>query len=338
MRPTRGVAGLVVLAGVLHLLARATGGAWLSLAAGACLGLPAAALLLRPRLADVQVQLSPVRARVGEPLELRIAVRNAGSRPSPALLLREPSVSGAVLAVPALAPGGEVVAQVRGSATRRRWSPVVQVELSSTAPFGLLRATRRAEAAGPVVVAPRRLPAAELAAAGGGSGGSSRPVPGTGTEVLGLRAWRPGDGVATVHARASARAGRPVVLERERETGPSLVVLCAGPGEGPLWEAAVEQACALAEEAARAGRAPVLVAAGLAERPRADVAAVLDWHARVDEAQPLDGPTLARAVRSAGRGGALVLLAPPALVLDRTAAARRACAAAGVALTVLGPA
>jgi uncharacterized protein (DUF58 family) len=340
VRPTRGVLGAVVLGGVLHLLARIAGTGWLSLAAGACVALPLAALVLRPRLDGLQVRVDPVRARVGESLEVRLVVRNAGARPSPPLLLLDATAGLAPLtvAVPALRPGAEVAAPLTRAAVARTCTASTRLRLTSTAPFGLLRVTRELDVPGPFVVAPRQVPAAELAAAGQGEGSASRPVAGAGTEVLGLRTWRPGDGARAVSARASARHGRPVVLERERDTGPSVVVLCAGPGSGTAWEAAVEQACALAEEAVRRGRPPVLLANGVVQPQRPGLGAVLDWHARLDAATALDGATTTQAVRAAGPGGALVLLAPQALVLDRVARVRRACAAAGVQLTVLGQA
>lgn len=338
MTPTRGVAAAVGMAVVLHLLARTTGVAWLSLASGACLALPAAAFLLRPRLGALEVLGEPIRARVGDRVEVRLVVRNGGRRPTPALRLtdRTPGLSPVVVAVPALRGGGEVATVLTRTVQARGWHGTGAVELVTGAPFGLLRTARTVAVPGPLVLAPRRVPVAELVAGGQGEGSASRPVAGLGTEVLGLRTWRPGDGARAVAARASARHGRPVVLERERDTGPSVVLVCAGPGAGPAWETALETSCAVAEEAVRRGRPPVLLAAGLALPERPGLGAVLDWHARLDEATPLDAVTLDRAVRAAGPGGAVVLLAPLSLVLDRVAAVRRACASAGARLTVLG--
>ncbi len=153
--------------------------------------------------------------------------------------------------------------------------------------------------------------------------------------MLGLRQFRAGDSRSAVHARSTARHGRPVVLERERETGPSLVLLCAGPGSGPAWETTVARSCALAEAAVRDGRPPRLLAGGTPAPARPTAAAVLDWHAGLDACQPLDPRTLAEAARAAARGGTVVLLGPTA---DRVAEVRRACTAAGARLTVLGPA
>ena len=76
VRPTCGVPLALVLAVVLHQLARITGGDWVALAAAACLALPLTALVLRPRLQDLRVTSAPVRTRVGSEVEQRLTVRN----------------------------------------------------------------------------------------------------------------------------------------------------------------------------------------------------------------------------------------------------------------------
>lgn len=335
MRPTRGTALSLLVAVVLHRLSAITGSGWLTLGAGAALALPVAGLLLPPRLRDLDVVVGPVRTRVGSTAEVRVVVRNAGTRASaPARLAGSGTgLAPVVLALPSLAPGARVEAVlVREALTRGSW-PRVAVELTSSAPFGTVRVRRVVEVAGPVVVAPAPRPAPVLRAGGAGHGSTSTAGPGAGTEVLGLRQFRDGDGRSAVHARATARHGRPVVLERERETGPSSVLLCAGPGEGAAWEQVVGRACALAEALVRDGRPPRLLAAGAPAPVRPTAAAVLDWHAGLDAAQPLDAGTLTEAVRTAARGGSVVLLAPAPDVVGEV---RRACTAAGAQLTVLG--
>lgn len=337
MRPTRGVVAALVGAFVLHQLAGITGGGWLALGSGALLALPVAAVLLRPRLAGLQVTTTPVRTRVGRSVEVELTVRNPGRRPSPPVRLTDttPGLAPLTVAVPALAPGGQAGARLIRVATSRASSTKGTAELSSSAPFGLVSVRRSLSVAGPFVVAPAPTGAPELLAGGSGGGELSTAVAGSGPEVLGLRPFRAGDTPRAVHARASARQGRPVVLERERETGPAVVLLCLGPGAGEEWERAVAVSCALAEQALQAGRPPRLLAGGLAAPVRPGLAAVLDWHAGLDAARPLDPATLAQAVRAAGRGGALVLLAPPAAT-KRVGDVRRACAAAGVHASLLG--
>lgn len=322
---------------VLHQLSRITGGAWLALGAGALLALPLAALLLRPRLTDLVVTTAPVHARRGTTVEQALTVRNGGRRPSAPVRLtdRTPGLDPVVVAVPPLAPGAQVTARLERVAAARGSAREAEVELSTTAPLGLFVSRHTLRVPGPFLVAPAVVPAPVLRAGGEGTGESSQPVAGAGTEVLGLRPFRAGEALTSVHARATARHGRPVVLERERETGAAVVLLCVGRGAGAAWESAVERACALAEAAAREGRPPLLLATGVRAPARPSAPAVLDWHAGLDDAQPLDAATLTEAVRAAARGGALLLLVPPgsgARVQDVT----RAAAAAGAHLTVLG--
>ncbi|TAL20303.1 MAG: DUF58 domain-containing protein [Frankiales bacterium] len=334
MRPTAGAGLALVGAAVLHQLARLTGGGWLALGSGALLALPIAALLLRPRLDGIQVVAAPVHLRRGGVGEQAVTVRNAGRRPSPPLRLTDdtPGLEPTVVAVPALAPGASVSAVLVRVAVARGWSSEADVVLESSAPFGLVRVRRSFRVAGPFVVAPAPAGAPVVQAAGEGAGDTSSAVAGHGTEVLGLRPYRPGDSATAVHARASARQGRPVVLERERETGAAVVVLCAQRGSGPGWEALVERSCALAETAVREGRPPRLLATGLTAPVRPSAAAVLDWHAALDGAQPVDARTQAEAVRAAAHGGSVVVLGAAAGDLGA------ACATAGARLVVLGPA
>ena len=128
----------------------------------------------------------------------------------------------------------------------------------------------------------------------------SVPVPGSGLEVLDLRPWRPGDARREVSARASARHGRPVVLQRERDAGPALVVLAAGGGRGAAWERAVSAAASAALAALGAGHPPLV----LADPPpgRIDSVGLLDFFAGLDEVGPLRGVDIRNAMHAGGAG------------------------------------
>jgi uncharacterized protein (DUF58 family) len=317
VRPTRGVLLALAAAGVLHLLARTTGVGWLALGATAALALPAAALLLAPRLSAVEVRPAPLRTRVGGPTVDRWTVRNTGSRASAPLQVRDvtPGLAPLVVAVPALPPGGQVEAVPERTATARGWTAARVMELTSDAPLGLLRRSARPDVPAEVLVAPAAVRAGRDAAGAGAGTGRPSGRAGAGSEVLGLRPWRAGDGRTAVSARASARHGRPVVLERERDSGPRLVVACGGPGSGPEWEAAVARSCALAEAAVRDGAPLLLLAAGLPPVDRPDRDAVLAWHARLDAARPWDARCAALASRAVGPAGTVRVVgsAPPGL-------------------------
>jgi uncharacterized protein (DUF58 family) len=331
VRPRPAVWVLLAGAGLLHLLSRATDGGWLALASGLVLALPAAAVLSRPRLADLVVRRElPSAVSLGADVDVVHVVVNQGSRWSAPLTWTDEVVGLAPVrvAVPALAPGQSARAHVVRTAVLRGVATQATATLASTAPFGLLRSTVVRTGPQSFAVHPRPVAHPPVASAAPAPGGSA-PRAGSGTEVLGLRDWRAGDGASAVSARASARHGRPLVLERERDTGRSLVLLAGGRAASPAWERAVGQAAGLALSALSDGRPVLLGAHGPAGR-----SAVLDHLAGV-EALPLpDARATERAVRAAGPGGLIVLLVPSTATGARSAAAR-AAAAVGCRLVVL---
>ena len=335
VRPTRAVVVPLVAALVLYGLAKLAGGAWLALACAATVVVPLVALLLPPRLAGLVVERSgPDRVPVGGEVEQALTVRNEGVRTTSPLRLADDGAGLApvVVAVAALRPGTEATVRLTRTAVHRGVFDASAAEVTSTAPFGMLRATARVPVRGRVVVHPQvthlsRVPGA----ATDGLGEVPVDAPGVGTEVLGLRDWRSGDSARAVSARASARHGRPLVLERERETGSALVLLAGGPGRGRSWERAVSQGASLALAALREGTPPLLLGAPPPARP--DRNGLLDWFAGVDRVRGLDPAEVDRALRAA-RGGTLVLLAPTDLLVDRMDL-RRACDAARTHLVVL---
>ena len=329
MRPRPALPAVLLAAGVLHLLARLTGVPWFALGSAAALTLPVAALLLRPRLVSCTATLRlPVRSVVGQRVDAVLVVTNSGARAVPAVhwSLTHPGLEAVDLQVPALGAGETAELAVPVGVVRRGVFAQADAALTSTAPLGLLRWSRRTRVAAPLVVHPRTTPRRELQAQGAPvTAERSTPVAGSGTELLGLRPWRQGDALRHVSARATARHGRPVVLERERETGPALVLLAAGGSGGEAWERAVSAAASLCLAALHDGVAPQVLADPAP--PRTDATALLDFFAGVDACGPLRADDLRRAVAAAGAGGTVLLLAPPGSP-ETVAAVTRACAAA----------
>lgn len=336
-RPRPALFAALAAAAVLNLLTRTSGVAWLALASAAALALPVASVVARPRLDRLQIDLVlPARVTAGDVVEGELRVRNPGRTWSAAghWELEHEGLPGLRSELPALGPGEQVRLPLSGLAVRRGVFAAATVRLVSTAPFGLLafrseRAVSQRLVVHPVTGATRALQAEGAPTAAD----SSVPVAGIGTEVLGLRPWRQGDALRHLSARASARHGRPVVLERERETGPSLVVLAVGGGAGDAWEQAVSTVASLCVAALREGRPPVV----LTDPPaaRLDAVGLLDLFAGVDGCGPPRPQDLAAALQACGAGGTLVLLAPPGAEQSRSAV-RRAAGAAGVRVQVLG--
>ena len=334
-RPTRAFALPLLAAAVLYLLSRLAGGSWLVLATSAALVLPVVALLLPPRLDGLRVRREPPERGVpGRPLDVALTICNEGRRTTAPCLVRDRSdhLSELVLAVPALRPGDEVRARVQRTALRRGVWDRGEAIVSSTAPLGLLQVTRDLTIEGTVVVHPEVGPVRRvLGAMAHLAGEVPLSLPGAGTEVLGLRDWRSGDSARSVSARATARHGRPLVLEREREAGSGLVLVAGGPGSGPTWEAAVSHAASLTLQALADGTIPLLF--GPPPPGRMDRTGLLDWFAGVDRVRGVDPDSMSAALRAAG-GGTLVVLVPPALLGDRFEL-RRACAARRTQLVML---
>jgi uncharacterized protein (DUF58 family) len=335
LRPTRAIAFPALVAGVLYLLARLAGGSWLVLATCAALVLPLVALLLLPRLDGLRLRIEPeARGLPGRPLVVVHSIRNGGRRSTSPCHVRDDGagLSEVLLAVPSLRPGEEVSVRLERTALRRGVFDGGRATASSTSPLGLLRLTRDVAVDGRLVVHPSVGPTrGVLGALAHLAGEVPMARPGAGTEVLGLRDWRSGDSARSVSARATARHGRPLVLEREREAGSGLVLIAGGPGSGTAWETAVSHAASLCLEALADGTVPLLF--GPPPPARLDRTGLLDWFAGVDRVRGLSAEAMTAAVRAAA-GGTLVVLVPPALLGDRLEL-RRACAAGRTSLVML---
>lgn len=336
-RPTSGALVALGAAGCLQLLDRVDAGRWLALGAAACIALLLTAVLLRPRLDDVTVvRRLDSRGAVGDLVQTTLVVTNDGGRRTPAMVAVDelPAHQTLRIEVPSLAPGASVsVRTLREVRARGRHLGGV-VRIGASSPIGLVTARRDVPLTADVVSHPApadRTPGRPGGLRPGPGSGSSRPAAGAGTEVLGLRPWRPGDASRAVSPRASARHGRPLVLEREREQHPALVVLVAGGGSGPAWELLLSRAAALTVSAVRSGDPVVLLGPPCPQRP--NPVQVLDAFAAADWAEPLGEPGVRSAIAVAGRGGTIVLVAPPGAPAERAAALL--VTAAGCRLVVL---
>ncbi|MEM1025449.1 MAG: hypothetical protein AAGD10_11870 [Myxococcota bacterium] len=119
-------------------------------------------------------------------------------------------------------------------------------EVSTTFPFGLLRKTREIELRMEGVVWPRRveLPSVLSDARADAANGAPVPLPGMGTEILGVRERRDGENVRRLHALRSAFLDKDIVIESTREQqSVAWVGVDARPGVDPE---ALNRACELA--------------------------------------------------------------------------------------------
>ena len=270
------------------MLGRLLGSNWITLAAAALIGglLGAALLTSNPRAAIVERSAVP-RMRVGEPSTVRVVVTNPRRlrRFGPLLVTdRAPGLPDATVLVPSLAPTSAAVAEiVRTPQVRGHWSGAGTLTVEAQSPLGGFARRCVWTWHEPTIVHPKHAPPVPLSVSAsprrGVDRGSGRP--GQGTEVLGVREWRPGDPRASVHWRSSARHGQLLVLERELPQTDDLIIALGQPGEGDAWELAISRFAATAAAAHRAGRRVLLVTGDGFTTP-ASVTACLDWFAGVE--------------------------------------------------------
>jgi uncharacterized protein (DUF58 family) len=258
------------------------------MAAAALIGglIGAAMLTSSPRAAAI-ARSAPARTRVGEPTTVRITVSNRRRLRGLGPLLvvdRAPGLPDATVYVRRLRPGSSVVADVvRTPAQRGRWAEGGAVSIDARSPLGGFSRRRVWTWVDATVVHPGRAKPLRLTP---GPTASSRSVSGSGragrgTEVLGLRDWRRGDGAAAVHWRSSARRGTLSVLEREEPRTDDLIVALGYCGCGEAWELTVSRAAAAAAAAFRRGSRVMLVTGSDVNTPTS-LTALLDWFADVE--------------------------------------------------------
>ncbi len=227
--------------------------------------------------------------------------------------------------------GGRFVAHTRG---RRR---LREIRVSTTFPFGLIRAFARYPCDHGLVVWPARGKVlGRLLPRGAVEISNSAPSPATGgqDEFFGLREYRPDDNPRWIHWRRSAGRASPVVREMARTRPDVLWVLldAATPGEAPEAVQAREKLLRFTATVvdvafargyrvgmALAGEGGILVhapAPGLEQRAR-----LLDALADVDDAPAVPPAALAARVGAPALQNATVLLvtiapgtAPPPLL------------------------
>lgn len=307
-RPTLAALVCVACAGGLQELSRETGGGWLAVFAGLLLALPLVSYVLRPRLADVTVErLVHGQPSVGAVTATTLRFHNVGLHHLGRVFVEDELHGHAPIRVVlgGLAPGGVMEVAVPREALARGVGAAGVLRLVAPGPFGCLQVRSEQTLPNRVTVHPQVLDAPPVTSVAHRS--RSRQA-GAGTDVLGLRDWRPGEAVTSLSARATARHGRPVLLEREREEPPGLHLLVTA-GQGPAWERAVSQAAGVLLQALRSGTEPVLL--GLGEHGARSGPALLDLLAGADHADAFSARVLDDARRRAGTDVLTLVVGPP---------------------------
>lgn len=204
--------------------------------------LNALAVWLNLRRVSVRRELRP-DTHAGEALEVSLVSMNPGVLPRFALelddenqtdLYRDESAS-VTLMVPAKS---EMATRYTAVFGRRGRHALRDIVLSTAFPFGLMRMTRHLQWQSDVLVYPRPVRLApqleeKLLAAARFFGESSIASRGQ-EEVYGVREYLPGQNVARIHWRTTARTGKPMILELEgRQDASFCIVLDTAPVGDP---------------------------------------------------------------------------------------------------------
>jgi uncharacterized protein (DUF58 family) len=189
---------------------------WLLPAALLMLGLAIEGLRQR-RMRIEAVSTAPDRARLGRALDLTVRWRSA----RPALLRFMADVPAGVEAesrahTVATGPAGAdaVIGALPVGLGRHRW-PSLRGRVRGF--LGLAWWTRRFAVPGELAVEPDLLDAPRRSAGTAAAGAAQRALAGSGSELLELREYRPGDPLRSIDWKASARASRWIARDRLAE-------------------------------------------------------------------------------------------------------------------------
>jgi uncharacterized protein (DUF58 family) len=231
----------------------------------------------------VSRRLDRTEIELGEAVDAAVSLRNAKGLPAPWIFWRDQveaglDVEGETCAFETVAAGGESLLTYRLHSTRRGLFRVGPAVVEASGPFGLARRFQVEPDARFLTVFPRTVPLGEGWPLG------HRPVhevprrrslfedP---SRFLGVRPYRPGDGLRRIHWRATARSGElqvkvfePAVLsgvllavEMSAAAYPGLPNGKAETGD-PRVEAVVTAAASLAEFVLAGGQAVALLSNG----------------------------------------------------------------------------
>jgi uncharacterized protein (DUF58 family) len=235
--PTSRTAVVLIGALVLYFFANQTQVGWLYVMCAVLGGtVLAAGWLSRGMLRTVSASrsLGDAAQEIYEGDDLAVSLRLSAGRASSAQIrltercpLAAPDSPQRAMAlyVPSLPGGGAVRFEYAVTVDQRGLYEFPPLELASGAPFGFFRRARRLDVPSPALVYPevRLLSRFDLLDRQFAPQ-VTRPAAGVGFEVMGLRAYRPGDSPRSIHWRTVARTGQLVSKEYADETQPGVTL------------------------------------------------------------------------------------------------------------------
>jgi len=216
---------------------------------------------------------------------------------------------------------GEHLSAATGVIPRKGWRHQVELQgmrrgpvgahawiVESSDPVGMFRSRRTSLDAEVALILPRfasltrRPQTRELEAS------VAAPRAGSGTELFGVRQYRPGDSLRRIHWRSSARRGELVVREYEPPGVQTLGIFCdPQPGDAAVADQVARIAASEAWDCLRNGGRVMLWGPGLAPSTSSEARslwAVLEWLARYPttaaSGEDVDPPQVSEAVAVTG--------------------------------------
>jgi uncharacterized protein (DUF58 family) len=279
---------------VLFFLGANVQAGWLYVLAAFLLGTLIAGLLL-PALMVRRIDVSrsaPAETFQGQAAAVDLTVRDASFGVRLGVVVEDPHLAPTLSYVPALKPGDRVEIRTERTPARRGSQGPTDIVVSSSGPFGVAVARRRIRVEGETLVFPAVTPLGSLpfVHATDTHERSIHPYArmGQGPEFLGVREYRPGDGMRHVHWPSTARHGSLIVREFEEETTRRLALIVDTSNDlGTEWTP-LDRCCSAAASIAMAalteGHGARLIAArdGATDTlARAEEHELLDWLARL---------------------------------------------------------
>lgn len=323
-RPTRR-ALIIAGIGLLLILAGATAQAgWLFVLAAGVLGLSAGSLVVPHRLKSISIERNVARrARVGDAVRVGYRATNTRKGSVPLFVLEDgfAAFEPVHVAVDRLPEGSSAeIEQVRTPRARGRFMSG-RVTVTGGAPFGLSRSRRISEIESEITVVPAWVELPSFPILEPSSSPSEvlheRARTGAGEEFLGIREFRPGDSLRSVHWRSSARAGSLIVREWEEEVSSRVGLVIAGNdhGDGPrsAFETLISAVASIGMYSLSTGH-PVSLVRPSHGGPETLIGPsrfeLLDWLADASADDANLEPLVEAAVRTVGRRGTIVICAP----------------------------
>jgi uncharacterized protein (DUF58 family) len=259
-------------------------------------------------ISDLLLRSGPLPAPVfeGDGFEIEVGLNTTGSARGPAWLTGRIGAREITVGTGVVPRSGwrrlQVVSELRrGPVDATSW------EVVSSDPIGLFRSRRACADAEVALVLPRFTSLVSQPLTRELEASVAAPRAGSGTELFGVREYRPGDALRRIHWRSSARHGELVVREYEPPGAQTLGIFC---DPSPATEDVADQVARIAASEAwdciREGGRVLLWAPGLEPSPPSDARSfwsLLEWLARYPSApdeDEVDPPAVSDAVAITG--------------------------------------